>query len=70
MVSNCCRTMTFGKAWDQLINRGVFTLMGINVIQLWHARPTGAQYERIAPYLPVQRGNVRLSNLQVVNAIL
>ena len=31
---------------------------------------TEAQYERIAPYLPVQRGNVRLSNLQVVNAIL
>ncbi len=31
---------------------------------------TGAQYERIAPILPVQRGNVRLSNLQVLNAIL
>ena len=31
---------------------------------------TEAQFERIAPYLPVQRGNVRLSNLQVVNAIL
>ena len=31
---------------------------------------TEAQYERIAPYLPVQRGNVRLSNLQVLNAIL
>ena len=31
---------------------------------------TEAQYERIAPYLPVQRGNVRLSNLQVINAIL
>ena len=29
-----------------------------------------AQYERIAPYLPVQRGSVRLSNLQVGNAIL
>ena len=25
---------------------------------------------RIAPYLPVQRGNVSLSNLQVLNAIL
>ena len=31
---------------------------------------TEAQYERIVPYLPVQRGNVRLSNLQVLNAIL
>ena len=31
---------------------------------------TEAQYARIAPYLPVQRGNVRLSNLQVLNAIL
>lgn len=28
------------------------------------------QYERIAPYLPVQRGNVSLSNRQVLNAIL
>ena len=31
---------------------------------------TEAQYARIAPHLPVQRGNVRLSNLQVLNAIL
>ena len=31
---------------------------------------TQAQYERIAPHLPVQRGNVSLSNLQVLNAIL
>ena len=31
---------------------------------------TEAQYERIAPVLPVQRGNVRISNLQVLNAIL
>lgn len=31
---------------------------------------TQAQYERIAPYLPVQRGNVEVSNLQVLNAIL
>ena len=31
---------------------------------------TEAQYARIAPYLPVQRGNVRLSNRQVLNAIL
>lgn len=31
---------------------------------------TEAQYERIAPLFPVQRGNVRLSNLQVLNGIL
>ena len=31
---------------------------------------TEAQYERIAPLLPVQRGNERISNLQVLNAIL
>ena len=31
---------------------------------------TQAQYGRIAPYLPVQRGNVSLSNRQVLNAIL
>ena len=31
---------------------------------------TEAQYERIAPLLPVQRGTMRISNLQVLNAIL
>ena len=31
---------------------------------------TEAQCERIAPLLPTQRGNVSLSNLQVLNAIL
>lgn len=31
---------------------------------------TEAQYQRIEPSLPRQRGNVRLSNLQVINAIL
>ncbi len=32
---------------------------------------TEAQYERMAPYLPVQRGNVSLSNLQgLINAVL
>jgi transposase len=30
---------------------------------------TEAQYERIKSALPVQRGNVRLSNLQVLNAV-
>src|SRR5271163_3597114 len=31
---------------------------------------TEAQYERIKEALPVQRGNVSMSNLQVLNAIL
>ena len=31
---------------------------------------TPAQYELLAPCLPKQRGNVRLPNLQVINAIL
>ena len=31
---------------------------------------TEAQYARIAPLLPVQRGNVTISNLHVLNAML
>ena len=31
---------------------------------------TAEQYEKIGDSLPIQRGNVRLSNLQVLNAIL
>lgn len=31
---------------------------------------TAEQFSRIEPFLPTQRGNVSLSNLQVVNAIL
>lgn len=31
---------------------------------------TEKQYTLIHPYLPVQRGNVRVSNLTVINAIL
>jgi transposase len=31
---------------------------------------TAEQFKRIEPFLPVQRGNVSLSNLAVVNAIL
>ncbi len=31
---------------------------------------TAEQYERIGDSLPVQRGNVRLTNLQILNAIL
>jgi transposase len=28
------------------------------------------QYEMIRPLLPVQRGNVRIANLDVINAVL
>lgn len=31
---------------------------------------TAEQFEQISPWLPRQRGNVRLANLQVINAIL
>lgn len=31
---------------------------------------TGEQFERIAPLLPRQRGNVQLENFKVANAIL
>ena len=31
---------------------------------------SAAQFSRIEPFLPVQRGNVSVTNLQVVNAIL
>ena len=31
---------------------------------------TQKQYEKIAKYLPRQRGNVSMSNLQLINAIL
>ena len=31
---------------------------------------TQSQYELIAPHLPVQRGNVKIQNLKVLNAIL
>ena len=31
---------------------------------------TEAQYELIRAYLPVQRGNVRISNLTMINAVL
>jgi len=31
---------------------------------------TNVQYQKIAKYFPVQRGNVKISNLQLINAIL
>ena len=43
------------------------------ILDIWyHSRMelTKAQYERIASFLPVQRGNVRVLNLQVRNTSL
>ena len=31
---------------------------------------TAKQYAKIHPYLPVQRGNVRISNITFINAVL
>ena len=31
---------------------------------------TSSQYALIAPYLPVQRGNVKITNLTLINAVL
>ena len=31
---------------------------------------TNEQYQKIAKYLPIQRGKVKISNLQLINAIL
>jgi transposase len=42
-------------------------------MKTWHNVPmniTSEQFERIAPYLPRQRGNVSMGNHQMVNAIL
>ena len=47
--------------------------MGIAIVLImvsFRMELTEAQYERIAPYLPVQRGNVRVSNLQMLDVIL
>lgn len=39
-------------------------------VNMFFMEITSAQFEKIAPYLPIQRGNVRITNLQVLNAIL
>jgi transposase len=50
----------------------VFTLLAAhdNVRKNSQMQLTREQFEQIAPLLPRQRGNVRLENFQVVNAIL
>ena len=51
-----------------IASTNLFTLTVHNVIILaWRLQKLS---DRIAPVLPVQRGNVKLSNLQVLNAIL
>jgi len=52
-------------------------LESVNIIELkdkiWYddcMEITKEQFDRIASYLPRQRGNVRMSNLQFINAIL
>ena len=53
----------------QLAHSGVLALMG-ELCDHSGMEITEAQYERIAPRLPVQRGNVSVSNLQMLNAML
>jgi transposase len=48
----------------------VFTLKPVFVNLVLAMEISEAQYERIKDALPVQRGNVSLSNLQVLNAVL
>ena len=54
---------------EQLTTGGVFTLTGL-MSYTTQMEITEAQYKRIEAYLPVHRGNVRISNLQALNAIL
>ena len=46
------------------------TLLSSNSRKLEQMEITAEQYEKIKESLPVQRGNVRLSNLTVLNALL
>ena len=56
----------FGRVDWRIFIEGLFTLSDISCgMEL-----TAAQFNRIEAFLPVQRGNVSLSNLQVINAIL
>ncbi len=42
----------------------------VGLVYGWGMEITQEQYERVAHCFPTQRGNVKLSNLQVLNAIL
>jgi transposase len=48
----------------------MFTLMSSNSGMLEYMEIAPEQYKKIKDSLPVQRGNVRLSNLTVLNALL
>ena len=48
----------------------MFTLKPVFVDLVLAMEISEEQYERIKDALPVQRGNVSLSNLQVLNAVL
>ena len=51
----------------------VHTIDNKEISDIWHngvMQITQEQYEKIAKYLPRQRGNVSMSNLQLINAIL
>jgi len=54
------------RLWDVCTHRGLFRLPD----KLRGMEITAAQFSLIEPFLPVQRGNVSLRNLQVVNAML
>jgi hypothetical protein len=45
-------------------------IVRIRIEAVWRMEITEEQYARIKDSLPLQRGNVSLSNLQVLNAIL
>lgn len=52
-----------------VLSYGLLTLQSI-LCDTTQMELTEAQYRHIAPCLPTQRGNVSLTNLQVLNAIL
>jgi hypothetical protein len=49
---------------------GVLTLFPSNLCSLREMEISEGQYARIKDRLPVQRGNVSVSNLQLLNAVL
>lgn len=65
--------MTTALAYSRWLSslRNMLSLALVNTVR--YALPveiTAVQFRRIEPFSPVQRGNVSLSNVDVVNAIL
>ena len=58
------------RSGTNLLIRGVLTLLQSSCCKLVIMEITEEQYARIKDSLPVQRGNVSLSNLQFLNAVL